>query len=227
MQHYDPKAPLDWYLWVSGLVLLSFALLVAPDAIGELARDPSKIVKALFFRPIEQKQGSEISAGGKLQIPAAAAKEPRLRAFLATIAWAEGTYHSEGWKTIYTNAKFEGFDRHPRQIKCGSIRGKRTCSDAAGAFQFLSTTWGQVAKAKNLPDFSPESQTKGAIELIKRSDALEDVLAGEFNNAACKVGKQWASFPCNGYGQNPKTTRQLRQFYEQRLRCEQEKSCDD
>lgn len=220
MQRYDPKPPLDWYLWVSGLVLLIFALVVAPDAIAELFRNPSKIFKAIFFRPTERVQRSNgVSSRGKFEIPAVV-EEPRLRAFLATIAWAEGTHYPKGWNTIYTNARFNDFAKHPEQMQCGYINGKRICSNAAGAFQFISTTWRQVAEIEKLPDFSPQSQTKGAIALIKQSGAFEDVLAGRFDSAACKVGKQWASFPCNSYGQNQKPIWQLRKFYEQRLRCE-------
>jgi muramidase (phage lysozyme) len=56
-------------------------------------------------------------------------------------------------------------------------------STAAGAFQFLSRTWDECAKALGLTDFSPASQDLAAVFLIDRRKALDDVLAGRFDEA--------------------------------------------
>lgn len=56
-----------------------------------------------------------------------------------------------------------------------------------------------------------------AIEYIRRNNALIDIEAGRFDTAVCKVGRVWASFPCNNYKQNAKSIAQLRTYYQQHL----------
>jgi len=127
-----------------------------------------------------------------------------LIAFLQVIRYAEGTASSDGYRIQYTGAKFSSYGDHPRRVICGGIRGRQVCSSAAGAYQFLETTWDDVAGAIGANDFSPDSQDRGAIELIRRAKALEDVEAGRIEEAIAKVAPVWASFPryrgdYNGY----------------------------
>ena len=129
----------------------------------------------------------------------------RERAFLDTIAFAEGTQNPDGYRTMFTGAIFEGFDRHPDIVN--ESNGLR--STAAGRYQFLTTTWDSL----NLPDFSPENQDTGAIELIRRRSALTDVQAGNFETAVNKVALEWASMPGSPYGQPTKTMDELREVY--------------
>ena len=58
---------------------------------------------------------------------------------------------------MFTHKRFDGFGDHPRQLQSG---GGYT-SDAAGAYQFLSTTWDGARNALGLQDFSPASQEVG------------------------------------------------------------------
>lgn len=99
----------------------------------------------------------------------------------------------------------DNFSTHPLIKQCASINGKRICSTAAGAYQMLDKSWWDLQPKLKLSDFSPESQDRMAIEYIRRNRAIYDVESGNFTQAACKVGKIWASFPCNSYNQNPKT----------------------
>jgi muramidase (phage lysozyme) len=115
-----------------------------------------------------------------------------VRAFLDVIAHAEGTAREDGYNTMFTGITFNSFNDHPRQINCIS---SGLCSDAAGRYQFLSTTWDQVAAKLGLRDFSPASQDLGAVELIKEKNALEDVEFGRFESAVYKLAPVWASFP--------------------------------
>jgi muramidase (phage lysozyme) len=118
-----------------------------------------------------------------------------LTAFLQVIRYAEGTASADGYRIQYTGARFSSFGDHPRRVICGGIRGSQVCSSAAGAYQFLETTWDDVATAIGASDFSPDWQDRGAIELIRRSKALEDVEAGRIEEAIAKVAPVWASFP--------------------------------
>jgi muramidase (phage lysozyme) len=94
---------------------------------------------------------------------------------------------------VFTGKRFSSFADHPRQLQCAG----ELCSDAAGAYQFLSTTWDSL----NLPDFSPENQDKGAVELIKRRGAYQNILDGNIRNALDKCSYEWASLPPGRYGQ--------------------------
>lgn len=143
---------------------------------------------------------------------------PRLSAFLATIRWAEtGTSEPESYRKLVFNGTFDDFSTHPQKKQCAPINGKNVCSTAAGAYQMLNKSWQDLAPKLNLKDFSPESQDKMAIEYIRRNNALNDVEAGKFDTAVCKVGRVWASFPCNSYGQPQRPLAKLRSVYQKNL----------
>lgn len=132
-----------------------------------------------------------------------------VQAFLQMIRYAEGTTGDIGYRTMFTGKTFEGFERHPNIRNCyGTL-----CSTAAGAYQFLFTTWEELRKKLSLKDFSPQSQDLGAIELLRRRGALNDVIAGNFYTAVQKVNKEWASMPGSPYGQPTKTMAQLESVY--------------
>lgn len=118
----------------------------------------------------------------------------RVKAFLDTIAAAEGTAAADGYYTQYTGTKFASFTDHPREMRCGRRYGKKLCSDAAGRYQFLSTTWDRFAKKFGVKDFSPENQDLMAIELIRERGALGDIEAGQLEPAVRKLAYIWPSF---------------------------------
>ncbi len=118
----------------------------------------------------------------------------RVKAFLDTIATTEGTAGSDGYHTQYTGTKFESFSDHPREMRCGHRYGKKLCSDAAGRYQFLSTTWDRFAKKFSITDFSPQNQDFVAVELIREKGALEDIEAGRLEPAIRKLAYIWPSF---------------------------------
>ena len=118
----------------------------------------------------------------------------RVKAFLDTIAAAEGTATPDGYRTQYTGTKFASFSDHPREMRCGRRYGKKLCSDAAGRYQFLSTTWDRFAKKFSINDFSPQNQDLVAVELIREKGALEDIEAGRLESAVKKLAYIWPSF---------------------------------
>lgn len=118
----------------------------------------------------------------------------RVKAFLDTIATAEGTAGSDGYRTQYTGTKFASFSDHPREMRCGRRYGTKLCSDAAGRYQFLSTTWDRFAKKFSITDFSPQNQDFVAVELIREKGALEDIEAGRLELAIRKLAYIWPSF---------------------------------
>ncbi|PAX51319.1 glycoside hydrolase family 24 protein [Brunnivagina elsteri] len=143
---------------------------------------------------------------------------PRMQAFLATIRWAEtGNSGTESYRKLVFNGTFNNFSTHPLQKQCAPINGRQICSTAAGAYQMLDKSWWDLQPKLKLPDFSPVSQDRMAVEYIRRNSAIKNVESGNFDKAACKVGKIWASFPCNSYNQNPKSMGELSKYYQQQL----------
>jgi muramidase (phage lysozyme) len=132
-----------------------------------------------------------------------------LKAFLLMIQYAEGTIGPNAYYMHFGGSLFSDISRHPnRAITKGGIT-----STAAGAYQILYGTWVSLQQAIDLPDFSPLSQDKAAIELIRRRGALDNVYAGRFAEAIYKCRKEWASLPGAGYGQNERSIASLEQVY--------------
>jgi muramidase (phage lysozyme) len=132
-----------------------------------------------------------------------------LKAFLIMIQYSEGTFGKDGYRKLYGGGYFNDFSKHPNTplTKWGIT------STAAGAYQILNKTWVEIQAKLKLPDFSPLSQDKAAIELIRRRKALEDVMAGRFAQAIEKCKKEWASLPGAGYGQSEKNAKSLLAVY--------------
>jgi muramidase (phage lysozyme) len=135
-----------------------------------------------------------------------------LSAFLRVIREGETSQTDDAYRTIVGGERFDSFADHPR--KRVFIRSLNVWSTAAGAYQFLSRTWDECRAALNLPDFSPESQDKAAVFLIRRRKALDDVIAGRFEDAIWKCRLEWASLPGSPYGQPTKTMARARAVYE-------------
>ncbi len=106
----------------------------------------------------------------------------------------EGTSGSNGYNTMFTGAQFSDTSRHPRKIN--SSNG--LSSDAAGAYQFLSTTWDGAKKALGLTDFSPASQEKAGKYLAQQRGLAADTVftdKASFLKELDKIAPEWASMP--------------------------------
>jgi lysozyme len=134
-----------------------------------------------------------------------------LKAFLTMIQYAEGTYGKNAYRTLYGGQLFGDYSWHPNI----AVTSSDITSTAAGAYQILYSTWTGVAGPLGLTDFTPLSQDRAAVELIRRRGALEDVLAGRFRTAIDKCRKEWASLPGAGYGQRERSMAYLSAIYQQ------------
>lgn len=145
----------------------------------------------------------------KIKMDKTAIAFKNLRAFLIMIQYSEGTFGKDSYNKLYGGGLFQDFSRHPNspQTKWGLT------STAAGAYQILNKTWNEVQAKLKLTDFSPVSQDKAAIELIRRRKALDDVYAGRWAQAIAKCRKEWASLPGAGYGQNENAPNRLLSVY--------------
>lgn len=136
-------------------------------------------------------------------------EQQNVQAFLHTIRVAEGTAGGNGYSMLFGGGTFSGFADHPRVLVTRTSNGRPITSSAAGAYQILRRTWDGVRAKLGLVDFSPASQDRAAVELIRQRGALADVRAGRFADAVEKCKKEWASLPGAGYGQPEKNVGDL------------------
>lgn len=120
-----------------------------------------------------------------------------VQAMLRVIRNAEGTADAGGYNRLFGGGSFDGYADHPRRI----IKLSGYTSTAAGAYQFKASTWDETRQMMGLRDFSPSSQDLGAVGRIAARRALDDVIAGRFEQAIQKINKEWASLPGSPYGQ--------------------------
>lgn len=143
------------------------------------------------------------ATGGYLKISAMAKvspsvlQNPNVQAMLRVIRTGEGTADNGGYSRLFGGGTFSGYADHPRQ----SITKWGITSTAAGAYQFLSSSWDETKRTMGLVDFSPASQDLAAVGRLAARGALDDVLAGRFTSAIKKINKEWASLPGSPYGQ--------------------------
>ena len=129
-----------------------------------------------------------------------------MKAFLALIAWSEGTDNGRqptkdhGYDVLVGGGNFTGYADHPRVLVDLPRLGIK--SSAAGRYQLLARYFDAYKKQLGLKDFSPESQDAIAIQQIKERGALQDIESGNIASAVRKCSNIWASFPGNNYGQH-------------------------
>lgn len=146
---------------------------------------------------------------------------PERRALLNTIRYAEGTWKDgkdNGYNVLYGGGEFDDLSRHPERVVV-----KRYASAAAGAYQFLPSTWSGVAKELKLKTFEPKHQDQAALHLVERRGALKEIdRNGLTTEAMARLAPEWASFPTlsgsSAYGQPVKSHSDLASFYNNNLR---------
>lgn len=119
---------------------------------------------------------------------------PNLAKFLNFLGKAEGA----NYNTIVGGSSFSDFSQHPNVV---GLRTKEGPSTASGRYQITKTTYNDIAPALGITDFSQNSQDLIATELIRRKNALGDVINGNFDEAVKKLGGVWASLPSSPYSQ--------------------------
>ena len=134
-------------------------------------------------------------------VTAADLNNANVRALLRVIRRGEGTADEAGYSRLFGGAQFNGYADHPRTKVTRTMRGKPITSTAAGAYQFLSSTWDETARLMGLKDFTPASQDRAAVGRIAARGALDDAKAGRFEQAIKKIALEWASMPGSPYGQ--------------------------
>lgn len=108
---------------------------------------------------------------------------------------------------------FTSYKDHPRKLVMFEGEHGTIKSTAAGAYQILSRYYDAYKKTLKLQDFSPESQDRIALQMIREQKAYNDVLEGRFLVAVAKCRNIWASLPGAGYGQPEKSVTYVQNMY--------------
>lgn len=143
------------------------------------------------------------------------AADPRVRALLNTIRYAEGTDQATGYQTMFGGGLFDSFEKHPDTV----VDTGRYKSAAAGAYQFMPDTYASVSQSLGLEDFSPANQDVAAVALIDKRGALDPFLGGEkFGRVINMLAPEWASLPTEAgssyYGQPVRTISDVYSYYQ-------------
>lgn len=139
--------------------------------------------------------------------------DPRIKAMLDTIASAEGA----NYNTLFGGGTFDSYAAHPNQAITRKLGKGNITSTAAGRYQFLNRTWQGLVKQLGLPDFSPESQDLGAIQLMRQRRMIGPIQSGDIRGALTAGNREWASLPGSPYGQPTKKAETLMAKYNSAL----------
>lgn len=158
---------------------------------------------------IDSASGGLVKVSAMRSITGDVASHPNVRAMLRVIREGEGTADEAGYSRLFGGGQFASFADHPRVV----IRKSGYTTTAAGAYQFLSSTWDETREMMGLRDFSPASQDLAAVGRMAARGALTDILNGKFTQAVAKLGREWASLPGSPYGQPTISATRARQVY--------------
>jgi len=118
------------------------------------------------------------------------AQNANVQAFLRVIRARESGQGDNAYRMVNGGGIFSEFSAHPYAGLTTTHGGR-----AAGAYQFLPTTWGELVAACPGGDFSPEWQDLRCIQLIVQRGAMPMVLAGKIEEAMIKLRPTWTSLP--------------------------------
>jgi muramidase (phage lysozyme) len=102
---------------------------------------------------------------------------------------------------------FDSYTDHP------NILNKDCNSTAAGRYQLLHRWWPPYRDLLKLSDFGPDAQDAVALQQIRECHALDEINAGQFEQAVHLCAHIWASLPGAGYGQHENKLAALQQAY--------------
>jgi muramidase (phage lysozyme) len=137
---------------------------------------------------------------------------PNLKAFLDMIAVSEIgkkllRESDNGYNVLVGGTLFHEYTDHPRTV----VRLRpNLSSSAAGRYQVLMRYFDAYKQQLGLPDFSPTSQDKIAVQMIRECRALDDIESGRFDEAVFKCRSRWASLPGANYQQHENDIKDLR-----------------
>jgi len=131
---------------------------------------------------------------------------PNVKAWYMMMRRGESSLTDAAYTMVNGRPPFTDFSKHPYEGLKTTEGGR-----AAGASQFIPTTWGELQEEYGFPDFSPDSQDLGYVGCLVKRHALDDVIEGRFWEALRKCHAEWPSLP-GGIEQN-QTAERCRDTY--------------
>lgn len=126
-----------------------------------------------------------------------------VRAFLRVIREGETDHTGMAYRKLVGDPpgvySLKDLSDHPRRVVW--IGNLNVFSSAAGAYQFLTRTWDEMAERYGFEDFRPACQDEAAVGLLIRRKALDAIEAGQIDLALLNCSYEWASLPPGRYGQ--------------------------
>jgi muramidase (phage lysozyme) len=109
----------------------------------------------------------------------------------------------------------------PHPQNCVPIPNTDLCSDAYGAYQFLSTTISPIVGGLGVP-LTPQAQDWAAIKLMEQCGAFDALIQGDTTRAIDLAANIWASFPTlssntGAHGQTYRTMGEVQSKFEEAL----------
>ncbi|GLQ98821.1 glycoside hydrolase family protein [Dyella mobilis] len=120
-----------------------------------------------------------------------------VKAFLRLIRYCEHRREDDGvYYVVYGGGRFTDTKEHPNiRVYDKSDIKKKNPHTPAGAYQITYGTWSGAKKRGVVSDFTPAQQDKLAVWIIASEGALDDVEAGNLDEAYKKLKGQWSSLP--------------------------------
>ena len=135
------------------------------------------------------------------------------RDYLNMLASSEGTAGrgDRGYNVMFRGDLVNDYSRHPNIVHTYIDKnGKQGKSTAAGRYQFLNSTYENMAKKLGIKDFSPESQDKVAIALmLEKGVDFND--GADFGTNLRKVNNVWTSLAGSTLGAQYHSVRSFQQ----------------
>jgi muramidase (phage lysozyme) len=129
----------------------------------------------------------------------------------ALLAASDDGYNVIVGSTAAAPILFDSYADHPHRL-IGPPTIPVT-SSAAGRYQLLGRYWDVYKAQLGLPDYGKLSQDTVAIQQVRESLALQDVIIGNLQEAIAKTCHIWASLPGSPYGQHTNQYQDLRAEY--------------
>lgn len=135
------------------------------------------------------------------------------RDYLNMLASSEGTASrgDRGYNVMFRGDLVNDYSRHPNIVHTYIDKnGKQGKSTAAGRYQFLNSTYENMAKKLGIKDFSPESQDKVAIALmLEKGVDFND--GADFGTNLRKINNVWTSLAGSTLGAQYHSVRSFQQ----------------
>lgn len=121
------------------------------------------------------------------------------------VAFTEGTDNGRqetkdfGYDVLVGGRLFTSYAKHPDKLV---HLNDNLSSTAAGRYQILHRFWVHYQRILGLPDFSPLSQDRYFLHILKERKATDLILQGKVSAAILRINNIWASLPGSPYGQH-------------------------